>query len=99
MPRDTFNDGELVTDDLGRLWLISCLRAGTGVLMPELPGFLSEQGEKKVSIEGFEFDQMADGIVAEREACAKTVESRFPEGDPLAGVWKRMAAEAIRSRK
>ena len=71
MPRDTYNDGELVTDDLGRLWLVSALKVGQGLLMPELPDFLTIQEEKKASVEGFEFDQMADGIAAENAACRK----------------------------
>jgi hypothetical protein len=71
MPRDIYNDGELVTDDIGRLWLVSALKTGVGLLMPELPDFLSQQEEKKAAVEGFEFDQMVDGIAAEREACAK----------------------------
>ena len=57
MPRDIYNDGELVTDDLGRLWLVSALKTGVGLLMPELPDFLSQQEERKSAVEGFEFDQ------------------------------------------
>ena len=77
MPRDIYNDGELVTDDLGRLWLVSALKTGVGLLMPELPDFLSQQEEKKSAVEGFEFDQMADGITAERERCAKIVDGVY----------------------
>jgi hypothetical protein len=95
MPRDTYNDGELVTDDLGRLWLVSSLRVGQGLLMPELPDFLSIQEEKKASVEGFEFDQMADGITAEREACAKMADNRVCG----CGDHQNELAVDIRSRK
>ncbi len=100
MPRDTFNDGDILTDDLGRLWLVSALKVGQGLLMPELPDFLAEKDEKKVTVEGFEFDQQADGIAAEREACAKIAESRGSSTDET--LWTVAAndiASAIRSRK
>ena len=99
MPRDIYNDGELVTDDLGRLWLVSALKTGVGLLMPELPDFLSQQEEKKSAVEGFEFDQMADGIEAEREGCAKLVDAEADGRDwPLSSILGEVA-ERIRSRK
>lgn len=98
MPRDTFNDGDILTDDLGRLWLVSAVKTGRGLLMPELPTFLTEQEEKKVEMGGFEFDQMADGISAEREACAKIAEAHPGECQTGCDTGVEIAA-SIRSRK
>ena len=97
MPREIYNDGELVTDDLGRLWLISALNPRVGLLMPELPDFLSTQEEKHATVEGFEFDQMADGIAAAQERAAKIVEAAVP--DLIERMAAREIAEKIRSRK
>ena len=101
MSRDLYNDGDLVTDDLGRLWLVSSLRTGQGLLMPELPDFLTTQEEKKAALEGFEFDQMADGIAAEREACAKIADREYElsgENNASCGACVEIAGQ-IRSRK
>lgn len=73
MPRDTYNPGELVTDDLGHLWQISGINENRGILMPELPAFLAEQEEDTAKLPGFTFERRLDLIAAERERCIRIV--------------------------
>lgn len=97
MPRETYSDGEILTDDIGRLWMVLA-PGGRGLLMPELPEFLATVEGEDAKLPGFEFvrDQAS---MLERERCAKAVESMFVEGDHLTGVWSRKAATVIRSGK
>jgi len=56
MPRDTYNDGEILTDDLGRLWMVLAPH-NRGLLMPELPEFLATVEGEDAKLPGFDFER------------------------------------------
>lgn len=80
MPRDTYQNGEILTDDLGRLWWITAQDDRRGLLMPELPTFLANADNEEVQLvqlPGWEFHLAPpDYVLAEREACARVADER-----------------------
>jgi hypothetical protein len=102
MPRETYNSGEILTDDLGRLWWIQGTNPERGLLMPQLPEYLAmvPEEETTINVPGWEFFRAPpDYVLAEREACIRDIESIYVEGDHLTGTWMCKAVDKIRSRK
>ena len=81
MPRENYDDSEILTDDRGRLWLVAGNSAGISLCFPELPSFLASKEEDAVELPDslFAFYRKTNLTDALLDSCMMVVHNSLPE--------------------